>query len=251
MKMLRKIIGVVTLIVIVASIVIVMNMDRGIKVLVETLGPKMTQAPVTLHSAELSLMEGRGSLQGLQVSNPGGYSDAAAFSLDEISFTLDKNSLKTDTIIVKSLNIQAPRIRIESAGGTTNLQVLQDNIEQFLRSESSDSSAPSGQGQNIIIEALRISGGTVSYSATQLLDEQLEMDIPTIEMTDVGADEGGISASQVAAKVAAVLSAEAAMAVGQAVLKYKNNGKNLEDQLKEKFKRKTVDKLKGLLGVED
>ena len=121
MKKIGKIVSVIILIMIALVIFMVTNLDRGIKTAVETIGPEMTQSPVTLSSVDLSLTTAKGSFSGLRVANPKGFSAADAFSLGEISFAMDADSLASDTIIIDSLRIVAPEITMERVDGSSNL----------------------------------------------------------------------------------------------------------------------------------
>lgn len=96
---------------------VVINLGSGLKALVETLGPEMTQSPVTLDSASLSLLSGEGSFVGLRIGNPQGFDTQEAFSLGEIHFTVNQDSLITDIIVLKSLSIVAPEVTLERGAG--------------------------------------------------------------------------------------------------------------------------------------
>ena len=95
--------------VIVQTPVVFANVDRIIKEVVETVGPKMTQTEVKLDKVELSTTSGTGKLSGLLIGNPKGFTTPSAMQLGEIGLTLDIGSLSTDTIVIKSILIRAPR----------------------------------------------------------------------------------------------------------------------------------------------
>jgi hypothetical protein len=74
----------------------------------------------------------------LFVGNPEGFDTEQAFSLGEIHFTVDQDSLATDIIVVKTLRIIAPEVTIEPARGGSNLDRIQENVLSYLgTSESS------------------------------------------------------------------------------------------------------------------
>lgn len=121
MKKLTKIVSVIILLAIALLIFVITNLDRGIKTAVESIGPEITQSQVTLSSVDLSLTTAKGSFSGLRVGNPEGFAAANAFTLGEISFAMNAESLATDTIIIESLRIVAPEITMERADGRSNL----------------------------------------------------------------------------------------------------------------------------------
>ena len=132
MKKISKIVSVIILVMIALLVFVVINLDRGIKTAVETIGPEMTQSSVSLNSVDLSLTTAKGSFSGLRVANPEGFAAADAFSLGEISFAMDADSLASDTIIIDSLRIVAPEITMERADGRSNLDRIQSNIDSYL-----------------------------------------------------------------------------------------------------------------------
>ena len=138
-----KLVKIVLALVLVIGVLVLMNLGTGIKTVVETLGPEMTQAQVTLNSAKISLLSGDGRLKGLVIGNPEGFDTENAFSLGEIYFSLDQESLTTDIIVIETLKIVAPEVTMESGRGGSNLDRLQANITQYLGTD--DSVASDGQ----------------------------------------------------------------------------------------------------------
>jgi len=108
-----KLVKIVIALTLVIGALVIINLGTGLKALVETLGPEMTQSPVTLESASLSLLSGEGSFVGLHIGNPEGFDTEEAFSLGEIHFTVDQDSLATDIIVLKTLTIVAPEVTLE------------------------------------------------------------------------------------------------------------------------------------------
>lgn len=243
MKTLGKVLGVVAVLVIAIAIVILMNLDKGIKTAVETLGPDMTQSEVTLEKVDLSLMSGSGSLGGLVIGNPQGFDTDTAFSLGEISFDLDTDSLKTDTIVVKSLRIVAPEITLEQGKGSSNLQQIQKNIESYLGSSNENTASEEASSQKLVIRDLRISEGKVHYSNALLGAETIDVALPDIHMTNIGNSGEGASPAEVAGEVVNAITSSA----GQAVIGVGGAIKDVGDQVEEQLKEK-AGKLKGLLG---
>ena len=136
MNKIGKITATIILLAIVLVIVVLANLDRGIKTAVETIGPELTGSEVTLNSVDLRLTDAKGSFSGLRVGNPEGFAAADAFKLGLISFAMDAESLASDTIVVDSLRIVAPEITMERADGRSNLDQIQANIGDYLGAET-------------------------------------------------------------------------------------------------------------------
>jgi uncharacterized protein involved in outer membrane biogenesis len=230
MKKIGKIISVIILVIIALVIFVITNLDRGIKTAVETIGPEMTQSSVTLSSVDLSLTTGKGSFSGLRVANPEGFSADNAFTLGEISFAMDTESLATDTIIVESLRIVAPEITMERADGRSNLDRIQSNIASYLGTDS-DSGGEGESGKKVIIRDLRITDGKVSYAIFG--GKGLDLALPDIHLTDIGQSADGVSGAEAAGEIINAIVGAAGKAVSQSGA-VKDLGRSLEDQVKEK-----------------
>jgi len=230
MKKISKIVSVIILVIIALVVFMVINLDRGIKTAVETIGPEMTQSSVTLNSVDLSLTTAKGSFSGLRVANPEGFSAADAFTLGEISFAMDADSLASDTIIIDSLRIVAPEITMERADGRSNLDLIQSNIASYLGTDTEQSSSAEG-GKKIIIRDLRITDGKISYAI--LNGKGIDLPLPDLHLTDIGQSEGGMSGAEAAAEIINAIVGAAGSAVSQSGA-VKELGRSLEDQVKEK-----------------
>jgi len=232
MTKIGKIVSVIILVIIALVIFLITNLDRGIKTAVETIGPEMTQSSVTLSSVDLSLTTAKGSFSGLRVANPKGFSAENAFTLGEISFAMDAESLATDTIIIESLRIVAPEITMERADGQSNLDRIQANIASYLGT-GSDSDGEEQSGKKFIIRDLRITDGKVSYAI--LGGKGLDLALPDLHLTDIGqsGDSDGASAAEAAAEIINAIVGAAGKAVSQSGA-VKDLGRSLEDQVKEK-----------------
>ncbi len=239
MKTLLKIVAGLLVVLLLVVVFAILNLDKGIKAAVETVGPKLTQSSVTLDDVELSLATGEGSLHGLLVGNPAGFKTPSAFSLGEIFLAVDPESLTTDTIVVNSIRIVAPEITYESANGTTNLAQLQKNVEQATgaSSGSTSSEAASSEGgaeKKMIIRDLQINSGKVSYSNPLLGDKPLALTLPDIRLTGIGEKSNGASAAEVVNQVLAAINKSAAGAVANSGA-LKDAGNQLKQQVEEKI----------------
>ncbi len=245
MKTLFKILAGLVVVLLIVLVVGVLNLDKGIKAVVETVGPELTKSSVTLRDVDLSLTSGEGSLKGLVVGNPAGFKTANAFSLGEISLAIDPESVTTDTIVIDSILIIAPEITYESLKGGTNLDQLQKNVEQAIGS-SSESSSSEGDSEEaaakkLIIKDLSISGGKISYSNALLGSKPISLPLPPIHMTGIGEKSGGATAGEVVNQVLAAINKGAAGAVTNSGA-LKDAGEQVKQQVEEK-----LGGLKGLL----
>ena len=216
--------------VLVVGFVVVLNLGSGLKAAVEALGPEVTHSSVTLDKAEISLVSGEGSVSGLVIGNPEGFNTDRAFSLGEISFSVDNDSLATDIIVVDSLRIVAPEVTLESGRDGSNLDRLQDNMMSYLGVTDRDATDEE-LAKTIIIKELLITDGKLRYSLMGA--KTIDLPLPEIRLRDIGGQEQGVSMAEAAAKIIGAMTSGAS----QAALKsasVKDIGKNIEEQIKDK-----------------
>ncbi|MDG1312489.1 MAG: hypothetical protein P8P26_10585 [Porticoccaceae bacterium] len=164
------------------------------------------------------------------VGNPEGFDTEQAFSLGEIHFTVDQDSLATDIIVVKTLRIIAPEVTIEPARGGSNLDRIQENVLSYLgTSEAVVEDEPSAK--NIIIQDLLITGGELQYGL--LGATTLNLPLPEIHLTHIGEEGQGVSMDQASAKIIAAISKGATKEAMQSG-SIKDVRNKLETQLKDK-----------------
>jgi uncharacterized protein involved in outer membrane biogenesis len=237
-KVVKITLALILVVAVAVAVVVLMNLGSGLKTLIETLGPEMTQAQVSLREAEISLISGEGSLKDLVIGNPDGFDTEHAFSLGEISFKLDAESLSSDTIVVESLRILAPHIIMESGRGGSNLDRLQQNIQRYLGSSDSAPASDEGASKNIIIRDLLISDAVLEYGL--LGSTAVELPLPELQLSNIGEPGQGASIAEASAKIIAEISASATRTALQSGAS-KDVGSKLEDQIKDR-----AGELKGL-----
>lgn len=238
------------------------NLDSLVKAVVERYGSEATQARVSLKAVELSPTSGAGRLQGLTVGNPKGFATSEAIVLGDVRVSLDISTLQSNPIIIKEVLITQPAVTYEYAGGGSNLEVIQKNVQAYAARFSGSRPAGGTQGgsattgsktdaaaeRKVIIERLLVTDGKIGISHAALQGRSLSSPLPTIELKDIGKDKGGATPAEVADKVIGTISAQASR-VASADLQ-KQLGAALKDQAGKigGGAEGAAEKLKGLLG---
>ncbi len=256
MKLIIKILGVLVLVVVILVGASLYYLDSGIKKAVETFGPQYTKTRVELNDVSLSPLSGKGSLGGLAIGNPQGFSDANAFYLGEIAIVIDTQTLSSNPVVIHSVRIIAPEITVEQNKKTTNLQQLLKNIEQSAESVESTSSGASegaaeskGEATKLIIKDLQISGGQVHYKNPLLGDKSLDLALPDIQLQGIGEKSDGATGAEIAEQIIAAVSKSASKAIAEGG-GIKAAGKQLEQNLKSE-KEKLEKSFEGIKGLFD
>lgn len=230
-----------------------------IRAQIEQQGSKFLGTSVTVVGVDLSLTDGRMTINDLDVENPSGFSDADAFSFESV--TLDLGDVIKEPYVVQTVSVNAPEILYEfDASGQGNLIALKNNLMANL--PESDNSAPAepteGPNPLVSVEDVTISNVRLKLNFENLPTGDLKIDtkayeitLPTFSAGSIGVPDG-LPADQVgAAIVNAMLDNVIAQAKAEAKKRVEDEAKKLAKEKLEEQKDKVVDKakdkLKGLL----
>lgn len=179
------------------------SLDAQVASAIRRYGSEITGVPVTLSKATINPLDGKAALYGLVIGNPVGFRSEQALSLGEISLTLDIGSLTTDVIRIKALTLIKPEITYESASGKSNLEVLQQHIEQSLGREHGNrkDAQDSESGKKLIIEHLYVKNATARVSAELLNGKAVSVPIPDLHLQGIGRKSDGVTAGEVTRQI--------------------------------------------------
>ena len=196
------------------------NLDSIVRAAIERYGSEALGAQVRVATVEIALREGRGSIRGLRVANPEGYSAADAFRLGEITLQIDPGSLTASPIRVPQVRIVAPEVRYELAGRTSNLQTLLDHVN--ARSAGTTGSGAGGEGAaadaaapRIAIESFVFEQGRVDAELGVIGAAETGVDLPPVRLQSIGGRDGA-TPEEIAQVVMRAFLRSATRAVAQA-----------------------------------
>ncbi len=179
------------------------RLDSLIEAAIEHYGSEIAGVPVRVGSVSIKLADGRGTIRGLRVGNPPGFASGDAFRFDEITLEVDPKSVAATPFVVDQLRILAPEANFEvKADGESNFDVIRKNIDRYSGpSAQSDpkqqgEAAQAGEDLRIRIRHLDFQDGTVTADVSALAKEQepLFVDMPGLDMKNVGGERGGTPA---------------------------------------------------------
>ena len=208
-------VGAVVVVIIVAAIFIFSSLDSIVQAAVEKFGTEIVGANVSLADVEISPTSGERMLRGLKVGTPVPFKTDSAFSLGEVSVAIDPATITGGTIVIKEILVSAPEGTYELGNGSSNIDAIQKNVENYLgppdgsgsTQETTAKDDDDGEGTKLVIENLIIRGGKIKVSATLLKGKTLDASLPDIHLKDIGKEEGGTSPGDVVEKVVASLKA--------------------------------------------
>lgn len=215
-----------------------------VKAGVNRFAPAITQTKVNLDGAVISPLSGSGTLKGLVIGNPKGWSDGNFCSLGKIHIDVAPMSLLGDRILVEAIELEAPEFNYETKLIASNVNDLLKNIEQATGGKApANPQAPAagGSGVKIEVKKFRLVNGKVRVG---MAGAGLTLPLPPIELTDIGTAEGGVTPDKIAFAVMKRLTPEIIGATAKAA---GDIGKTTGAAAAEGVK-KTGEAIKGLFG---
>jgi len=194
-KTLRVSIFVILLLLLVAYVTAQFFLGSIIKATVNKAGPGLTQSKVELADASLSPLTGTGTLGGLSVGNPKGWSDGRALYLAKLHFDVKPTSILGDTIVVNDLTVEQPEFTYETHIVSSNIGDLMKNIEAAVGGSTQQPDQKSTKAKKYIVKHFRLQDAKVSIG---LGAASVPLTLPVLELTDLGVKEGGLTAAQLA-----------------------------------------------------
>lgn len=216
---------------------------------VNRFGPLMTQTKFVMESATISPLTGSGTLRGIVVGNPKGWSENDAFRLGHVHVDVAPMSLFGDRIIIEEITIDGPEFHYETKLVSSNIKDLLKNIEQFTGSKDAAAAEPKtkdGKPIKFEVKKFRLTNGVARLGVGPTA---IPVPLPPISLDNLGTAEGGITPEQLAGAVmknvlagivsgtAEALSKVAGTAGATGVEKTKEAAKKAGEALKGLFKK--------------
>ena len=196
---------------IIAVVLVGLMLNALVKGGVETMGPQLLGVPVTLEDAEIALLSGTSAQAGLTqlvVKNPEGYETAYAVSVPEIRVQVDRHSLLTDTVIVEEVLIVAPAITFEWSLRGSNLGTIQENVKRHTRADPDDDEEKDEKHEEdeesdktVHVKKVMVKDAMINVSFTGEKSEVIRVELPDLELRDIGNLSGGTTFSHASAVI--------------------------------------------------
>lgn len=210
-----------------------------IKEQIEKVGTEITEQSVTVEKVDMKLLHGAGTINGLVINNPDGFSSTPLFSLNEVTLDINIKSLSSEPIVIDAIVIKNPEALVEfneTAG--TNIQEMLKTIEKNTGSGSTQPAAESsGEAADPLVRVKKfvLAGVALEVDLTDLGNKSHKKVLPDITMSNLGGD-AGLPASQLGAE----LIKRSLSSI------WKEAKAEQEEILKDKLKDKAIEEASGL-----
>jgi hypothetical protein len=223
-KLVIRLLIALVVVVILAVVAVGLFLDGAIKKGVETFGPKLTKVEIKLQSVGLSLLSGSGTIKGLVVGNPEGFSTNSAIKVGTATLALKPGSLLSDKIIIKSIKVEGPEITYETTLKKSNLSTILANVQEATGGAQTEPAKPQEPAQKgakpakkLQVDEFIVTGGKIRVSVTALGAGAATVPLPDIRLQDLGTGPDGITPGELTKKVLGAIEKGTAAAAAGAV----------------------------------
>lgn len=193
------ILGIVVALALITYVGLQFFLGSAVKTGVNRYGPHLTRTEVQLASASISPFSGAGTLTGLYVGNPAGWSADKAFSFGEVHIDMEPFSVMSDHVVINELVVERPEFVYETRLVASNIGEILENIEQAIGGKRPEA-APQQDGEPVKFEVKHflMQNGRVTVGVGT---NAVTLPLPAVELHNLGTNEGGITADQLAAAI--------------------------------------------------
>ena len=218
-KILLKVVVAIIVLVIVALLALPLWFGPVVKSAANVAVPKVVGTDFHLGHIHLNPYTARFELRDMQLSNPAGYSEKYAVTLEDITFDAETLSLATDVIHVEEITVKGIFVSVVSGGENNvgNFKQIQYNVaggkEKYDAAQAEREKAAADEAEKIQLEEMQ-NPKAAEEEKTKVAEEEkpakkiiidklhisgfkmqfgiLPISIPvTIELTDIGRKSGG------------------------------------------------------------
>jgi len=198
------------------AIYVLTNLNSIVKAAIEKYGSQATKTDVRVSSVKIRLRNGEGAVLGLKVANPPGFSFPSIITLDDIAVQIEVKSVASTPIVIDNILISGPEVFYEmKENGTANVDVIKKNLTSSgSPSEEQPQKSSKGKEIKLTVRKLVFEKGKVHVRIAKLGDKPYTVELPRLELTDIGR-HGGASPAEIARIMATALAEETAKAVAR------------------------------------
>ena len=199
MKKILFLLLILILLPIIALVVAYIYRAELVKYAVNKYASEAVGIPLSISGVVIEPKTGHFEVNGLNLGNPAGFAKDNLITLGKIAVDVDMNSLTSDKIIIKSVDIDKPVINFEMKSLTSN------NINEFIRhmneklaanenekaedakTETKDDNKSSAPAKSFVLDIVNVTSGNVEAAVDVAgRANSLAVPLPTITLNKIG-----------------------------------------------------------------
>lgn len=203
--MIKKLLLSVILIVFVVVGVAFFYIDSIVKNGIEVVGSQVLGTDVTVSSVSISPLSGSGTIRGLTIQNPEGFTADTIMQLGEVTVALNTSSLMGDVIEITEISVVEPVITYETKITTDNIRALLANLPTTAETGTAAEEVPADAGKGLIIKEFNLNAAQVNIVAS-IIEQSIVLG--DIQLRDVGTENQAATVSQALEQILGAISRE-------------------------------------------
>lgn len=162
----------------IGAVVLSFSIDGIVESNLEETASGMLETSVEVENANISILDGSGTINNIIVHNPEGFSENPAIQLQQISMKVKIGSLLSDTVIVENIRIKNPELYFEQKASGSNFDAFIDKMGSY--SSSSET--------HLIVDNLLVEDGIILLSTEIDGEKSVRAEFTRIELEGIGRD---------------------------------------------------------------
>ena len=185
------------------------KIDAYVKTAIEQYGSESLGTKVSVGEVNISLRQTTATITNLEIANPPGFNDPAAFKAGLIQITLNSKESKLDSVVIDRILLNSPMVYYIKTKQTDNLSALQDNVARSDKGHQSSDQAGDPKGKKdkdrqqprILIKKFDIEGANLSYRDTRIVSTTVNLKLDDIHITDIDTGKNGAGTQEAVSKI--------------------------------------------------
>ncbi|MFT4886678.1 MAG: hypothetical protein ACJAY7_001519 [Pseudohongiellaceae bacterium] len=175
--------------------------DSIVKTGIEAVGSDVLGASVSVSSVSISPLSGSGTIRGLTIENPEGFTADNIMQLGEVTVSLNLSSLLSDVIEIYEISVIEPVITYETKITIDNIRALLANLPSTPGPANEDVAVDAGKG--LIVKEFNLKDAQVNLIAS-IIEQSVVLG--DIQLLDIGTENQAATVSQALEKVLGAVS---------------------------------------------
>jgi len=179
------------------------SLNAMVKAAVVRVLPGITGTSVRLDEIDIKPFAGRVTIVGLAIGNPEGFRTDSAFQFSRVRVHFDFWSLLSDTVHIRQIYVEKPRITYEAGLEGSNLGKIREHMKGRRGGGDealSGSDTRADGAKRVIIDDFIMKDAQVRVAGREL-NRSTTVDLGTVRIRDIGRQKGGVAVAQAALQI--------------------------------------------------
>lgn len=188
------------------------QIDAIAKQAIERGGTYAMQVETTVDTVDVRIRGGTASMSGLNIANPAGFDTPHFLRMGESDASLDLGTINSETLVMPSITLTGIDVILDKGASPSNYNTILNSLKRFESKDTGggDAPPPSEGGKKLVIDSLMLRDINIRVAnmpGISLAVGDVAVNIPEIELRDVGKEKSMTTAEVINLVVKTVLAA--------------------------------------------